>query len=39
MTLRVGISGRLEGPDLKSLYTNIPVEAIKERLNLILQRI
>jgi glutamyl/glutaminyl-tRNA synthetase len=39
MTLRVGITGKLEGPELKSLYTNITVKKIKERINFILQRI
>jgi glutamyl-tRNA synthetase len=39
MTLRAGISGKLEGPDLKSLYINIPVMEIKRRINYIKQKL
>jgi glutamyl-tRNA synthetase len=39
MTMRVGISGRVEGPELKLFYTNISVKEIQDRINLILQKI
>ena len=39
MTMRVGITGKLEGPELKSLYINIPVKEIKDRINVVLQKI